>query len=207
MKKLSNKFIIVVIVLGMTFMALGATFAFYTINISSSGNINVNTYNFNIGMSLSTVKSGNLIPLSSTLIDRTIASNNKCIDLNNNNICSYYQIDLNNSGVAENLVGYIKTESGTTYTSNHLHYKLYNSSYVAVSGEGVIDSTVGSMNYIQYNNSNLNISVPVGNSTYYLVLWLSDIGDNQLDDIDKSFVGSIEFTNINGANLSARFNS
>ena len=212
MKKLSNNFIIIFIaILGLIFSIIGATFAYFNIDVNNNTVIGGSTHNFDISLTLTSLKVGNLVPLRSSLIDQTMNSNNKCIDLNNNDICSYYQVTLTNNGSAETLSGYIKTEtSNNPYTTDHLHFKLYNSSYIAVSGESIISPTVDSKNYLKTTtgDTNLNISVPNGSSTYYLAVWLNDSDNaNQLEDVNKRFVGSLEFVSTNGENVLAQFES
>lgn len=207
MNNVNNKIIIsVILVIGIAFVVIGATFAYYVSSTSNNNSVNgVAGSPIDISMTLTTKKSGNLIPLKSSLVSRTISSDNKCVDYYGNDICSYYQINFVNSGSAETLVGYVKTENTTNkYTTDHLHFMLFNSSYVAVSSESIISPTVGTKNYILNGNSNLSLSIPNGNSTYYLVVWLNDDNTaNQVDDINKKFVGSLEFESSNGANLSA----
>ena len=212
MNKLSNRFLVIMITLiGAIFMVIGATFAYFTSSASNNNGIIGNAYIFNTTMSITTKKSGSLIPLKSSLIDRTMKSNNKCVDLNGNDICSYYQVTITNNGNIETLFGYIKTEDiANKYTTDHLHFKLYDTNYEPISGEGVLSPTVNSINYFKTttNTNNLSLTLPIGSSVYYLAVWLNDPDDsNQLEDVNKKFVGSLVFEGSSGGKLSGEFES
>ncbi len=210
MEKRYRIIIILLIIFGVISMIIGAAFAYFFTS-ASNNNIYGNSYNFDASLTVTSLKNGNLIPLKSSLIDRTMKSNNKCIDLNNNDICNYYQVTITNNGSTETLSGYIKTGDTTNkYTTDHLHFKLYDTNYDPVSGEGVISPTVNSLNYFKTTTgtNNLNLTLPNGTRTYYLTLWLNDPDDsNQLEDVNKKFVGSLEFIGSNGGNISASFES
>ena len=73
---------------------------------------------------------------------------------------------------------------------------------------GVINTAVNSKNYFKLSSSNINFTLNnSGSFEYYVVLWLSDDGSNQLDTVNKVYKGSFTFETMNGGTVSATFNS
>ena len=202
-----NKIIIILLfVFGIIFTIIGATFAFFSItDASNSGGIGGSTYTFDIDLAVSDVRAGDLIPTVDSLIDTSLAGNYKCVDQRNYGLCSLYKLRFTNNSSAETLVGYLKTVN-TTYTTSNLRYRLYDDSYNSVSDIGTVSITANAMNYFKSGANNVSVTIPA-NSTkdYYLVIWLHDIGENQLEDQNKSYTGSITFTSQNGGTVSSNF--
>lgn len=202
---------IMFMVLGVVFTIIGATFAYYTATVKSNNTIGGTTYNFNMGLDISTIRSGDLIPVVDNVIDESLASNYKCIDERDYGLCSLYKVRFTNNSTTETLVGYLKTLSGTTYISNNLRYRLYeikNGNYVPVSDIRTVSVIENIENYFINDSANLMITVN-GNSDkeYYLAIWIHDTGTNQLEDQGKAYVGRVEFTSSNGGMVSADFTS
>lgn len=199
--------ILTVLLLGA--MIFGATFAYFSATANSVGNITGDTYNFDVAIAFNKVKSDGLVPVMDNLILTSLNSTNKCVGTNNDSLCSIYQITLTNNGEQETLTGSIKTGSGTTYTTNHLKYQLYtlsSNTYTAVTDTGNLSKTPGSTNNFMSSSNNFTVELNESQSkTYYLVIWLSDIGANQLEDANKKFTGSVEFISENGNQISADF--
>ena len=202
-----NKLIIILLfVFGIIFTIIGATFAYFSASTNSGGNsINGTSYTFDMSLDVSSIRSGDLIPTADNLIATSLAGNYKCVDQRNYGLCSLYKITFTNNSSAETMVGYLKTSS-TSYTTTNLRYRLYDENYNSVSDIGTVGITANTMNYFKSGANNISVTIPA-NSTkdYYLVIWLHDIGENQLVDQDKSYTGSITFTSQSGGTVSSNF--
>lgn len=202
----------IIVVLFIVFLAIGGTFAFYSASQSNNNTMKGSTYSFDTDLTLRTVTNPGLVPTSDSIIITSLNSANSCISVDNNGICNIYEITLkNNASVAETFKGKIKTGSGTTYTTNHLKYQLYTlsgSTYSSVSDASNLSSTANSVNNFTSSSNDLSITIS-GNQTqkYYLVIWLSDIGANQLEDANKKYYGTVEFMLDSGETLTADFTS
>ena len=205
----NKKYLMLIGILGLVCVAIGITFGYFRSTISNN-NIGGKTLGFDFDMTITPVYNGNLIPVDSSLIDTTMASvSDKCIDSNGNDICSYYEIVVTNGGTTtQSFTGSVITGGGSNrYTTNHLHYKLLDSNYLALSDETALSSTIGDVNLLKQKNSNndLTLNLPAGDSTFYLVVWLSDVGSNQLEDVNKIYYGTLQFVSMNGAIIKANF--
>lgn len=204
-----NKLIIILLfAFGIIFTIIGATFAYFAASANASGNaIGGTSYTFDMSLDVTFIRSGDLVPTADNLIATSLAGNYKCVDQRNYGLCSLYKLRFTNNSSAETLVGYLKTVN-TTYTTSNLRYRLYDDSYNSVSDIGTVSITANAMNYFKSGANNVSVTIPA-NSTkdYYLVIWLHDIGENQLEDQNKSYTGSITFTSQNGGTVSSSFTS
>ena len=204
-----NKLIIILLfVFGIIFTIIGATFAYFSASTNSDGNsINGTSYTFNMSLDVTSIRSGDLVPTADNLIATSLAGNYKCVDQRNYGLCSLYKLSFTNNSTAETMVGYLKTSSAT-YTTTNLRYRLYDENYNSVSDIGTVGITANTMNYFKSGANNISVTIPA-NSTkdYYLVIWLHDIGENQLEDQNKSYTGIISFTSQSGATVSSSFTS
>ena len=202
-----NKLIIILLfVFGIIFTIIGATFAYFGARINSSDNvIGGTTYTLDMSLDVSSIRSGDLVPTADNLIATSLAGNYKCVDQRNYGLCSLYKITFTNNSSAETMVGYLKTSS-TTYTTTNLRYRLYDENYNSVSDIGTVGITDNTMNYFKSGANNINVTIPA-NSTkdYYLVIWLHDTNNNQLEDQNKQYTGVITFTSPSGGNVSSSF--
>lgn len=202
-----NKLIIILLfVFGIIFTIIGATFAYFSASTNSGGNaINGTSYTFDMSLDVTSIRSGDLVPTVDNLIDTSLAGNYKCIDQRNYGLCSLYKLRFTNNSTAETMVGYLKTSS-TSYTTTNLRYRLYDENYNSVSDIGTVGMTANTMNYFKSGANNVSVTIPANETKdYYLVIWLHDIGENQLEDQNKSYTGSITFTSQNGATVSSNF--
>ena len=202
-----NKLIVILLfVFGIVFTIIGATFAYFGARANATGNaISGSSYVFNMNLDVSSVRTGNLIPVEDDLISTSLAGNYKCEDQRDYGLCSLYRLRFTNNGNAESLVGYLQTIS-TTYTTGNLRYRLYDINYNPVSDIGTVSITPNDTNY--FKSGTLNINIEIGaNSTkdYYLAIWIHDIGENQLEDQDKLYTGRIVFTSLNGEKITSNF--
>lgn len=174
---------------------LGTSFAYFFASANYSGNnITGETFDFGASLSINTIyRANNLVPLRNNLVSTAISKqSNKCIDINNRDVCSLYSITLSNTGDSIVLSPYITTTS-STYTTTNLKCQLFNSSYTAVSDVITISNTANGKVYITSSGNNVNISLSSTSQTYYLAIWLTDTLSSQPDDYSKTFAGTITF--------------
>ena len=202
-----NKLIIILLfVFGIIFTIIGATFAYFAASANSGVNdISGSSYRLDMSLDVTSIRSGDLVPTADNLIATSLAGNYKCVDQRNYGLCSLYKITFANNSSAETMVGYLKTSS-TTYTTTNLRYRLYDENYNSVSDIGTVGITANTMNYFKSGANNISVTIPAnGTKDYYLVIWLHDIGENQLEDQDKQYTGNISFTSQSGATVSSNF--
>ena len=206
-----KKGLILSLVLVLCVLAIaGGTFAYFSAAVGDGGNkIKGNTLSFNANVGVDTIRSGNLIPTADNLIMTSLNGSYPCEDSRGYSLCSLYKITLTNSGPGVRLNGYVLTNAGTSFTSSYLKYQLLtkSTSYASASDINTLNISNNSKNYFKLNNNNITFSLNQnGSSEYYLVVWLSDPGNvNQLDDVNKSYNGSIVFESSNGGRISVNF--
>ena len=213
MRSNTKKIVVLSFALIMTVLAIsGGTFAFFNARRDAANNVITGTvYQLDANVSVETIKSGNIIPVVDNLIMTSLNGSYPCEDNRGYRLCSLYKVTVTNSGSAILLNGYINTNTGTTFTTSDLKYQLLTKSgntYTSASDVGVINTAVNSKNYFKLSSSNINFTLNnSGSFEYYVVLWLSDDGSNQLDTVNKVYKGSFTFETMNGGTVSATFNS
>lgn len=211
--KINKSLILVLVISAVVFTALGGTFAYLSIgNVSNNTTIGGRTYDFNVNLDATAIKSGKLIPVADNLIVSTLNSSHVCEDTRGYGLCTLYRIRFTNSGSAETMTGNLKTLT-STYTTNNLKYQLFTlsgSTYTAISTATAINRTANAINYFKLNSTDVTVSLSDGstNSTtkdIYLAIWISDPGNNQLDDQNKTFTGQLSFTSTHGSTITSNF--
>lgn len=188
---------------------LGVAFSYFAAVGSNSGdNISGRTMNFGASLNISTVyRATNLVPLANNLVSTAIGKEtNKCIDINNRDVCSLYTITLSNSGETVVLTPFVTTAS-TTYATTNLKCQLYNSSYTAVSDVITLSTSTNGQVYLTSSGNNVNITLESSSQTYYLVIWLTDTSASQTNDYSKTYSGTITFEAGSGGRVYAGFES
>ena len=209
MNNKDNKLIIILLfVFGIVFTIVGSTFAYFTASANATGNrISGSSYTFDMNLNITSVRTGDLVPTADNLISQSLSGNNKCIDQRNYGLCSLYKLRFTNNSGTETLVGYLQTIN-TTYTTTNLRYRLYDDSYNSVSDIGTVSIAANATNYFMSGANNVSITIPANTTKdYYLVIWLHDKNDNQLEDQNKQYTGNIIFSSQNGGFVSSDFTS
>ena len=211
--KINKSLILVLVISAVVFTALGGTFAYLSIgNVRNNTTIGGKTYNFNVNLDATAIKSGKLIPVADNLIISTLNSTHVCEDTRGYGLCTLYRIRFTNSGSAETMTGNLKTLT-STYTTNNLKYQLFTlsgSTYTAISTATAINRTANAINYFKLNSTDVTVSLSDGSSSsttkdVYLAIWISDPGNNQLDDQNKTFTGQLSFTSTHGSTITSNF--
>ena len=210
MKDINKKNVILVVgIILFGIVITGGTYAYLAINnLSNTTAINGVTYNFDVNLDVSTIKSGNLIPVKDNLIVETLNSTHICEDIREYGLCSLYKITLTNNGSEQAMIGNLETIN-STYTSNNLKYQLYtlsNSTYTAISDAGIVNNNKNAVNEFKINNNDLEVNIGSNSSKdIYLVIWISDSNTNQLEDNDKVYNGIITFASNRGDKVTSGF--
>lgn len=190
-----KKIIVLVVVSVLGAVLMGGTYAYFAASKNGTGtNITGNTFNFGASISMTnTYQATQLVPLSDSLIGTAVSkSSNKCRDASSYQVCSLYKITISNSGDPVTLYPYITTTS-STYTTNNLKCKLFNSSFTAVSDVITLSRTANAKTYITSSSSNYAVNMTSTSQVYYLAIWLSDTNASQTTDYSKTFSGTITF--------------
>ena len=214
---MDNKFqktlIVILMVCGLIFTAIGSTFAWLSVgNVRNNTTIKGSTYNFSVNLDVSTIRSGDLIPVVDNLVVSSLNSTHVCEDTRGYGLCSLYRIRFTNNGSAQTMTGYLKTIS-STYTTTNLKYRLFSlsgSTYSAISDIASVNNTANATNNFQLSSANVTVSLADGASSstttdVYLVIWVSDPGSNQLADQNKSYSGQLLFSSTSGDTLTSTF--
>ncbi len=211
--KINKSLILVLVISAVVFTALGGTFAYLSIgNVRNNTTIGGKTYDFNVNLDATAIKSGKLIPVADNLIISTLNSSHVCEDTRGYGLCTLYRIRFTNSGSAETMTGNLKTLT-STYTTNNLKYQLFTlsgSTYTAISTATAINRTANAINYFKLNSTDVTVSLSDGSTSsttkdVYLAIWISDPGNNQLDDQNKTFTGQLSFTSTHGSTITSNF--
>lgn len=188
---------------------ISATYAFFAASASSTTDIKGSSYSYNMIASITNIVTSNkLIPTKSNLLTTSINSDNKCIDNDANNICSIYKVEIKNNGNDTILNGFLKTVT-SSYKSDNLKYRLYTlggTTYTLVSDDIVISKTADTNNYFKYNDTTVDIAIKKGETkTYYLVIWLNDNDEDQIEDINKTITGYFGFETTGGGMVKTNY--
>ena len=211
-RKGSGTFLIIVSVLTLIVAIVGATFAYFTAQLSNDTPVEVQSYKFSAGMSVEQARPTAtkteegykaLIPLDDDNIIKAVDENlNNCVDKNGYLVCKAYKITISNTGSAMSLTGKLTAE---TNGFTNLKYQILDSNLQAISGSNATAITGTTDSNFAFDGGSDSFTVAEGTpelatkATYYLVLWLSNTdGAAQDDEQEQSFKGSIVFNSTAG---------
>ena len=188
-KKLNKILVSVLAVILITTLTVGVTYAYLVAH--DSQNITVKSASgINSVLTLTTVKeTSNMVPIMDNKIITAIKNN--CVDKNNYDVCSLYNVKLTNTSSVESLYGYVRTVS-SSYTTTNLRYQIFDSSYNAVTDVMTISNSSGGFVYFEKSSSKLTVTSN-GTKNSYFVIWLTDTGAEPSSDYSKVFNGAIGF--------------
>ena len=194
----NKKIIIVVIIFSLVLLSVIGTYAYFSTNVSSSGGaLNARTAKFSISLDVRGMYTSNqLIPMANNLA--LTGYDNGCVDNNNFDVCQVYSITLeNNSGTGqdEKLLGTIMFNINHV---NNLSYMLIEANKNVYTGPtAIVNNTDLSLgNYVTLRDGE--------SKTLYLIIWLSDSGNNQTSvDAGGNFNASVTYTGVTGDSLSS----
>lgn len=198
---------------------IGATFAYFTVNATldntQADDIGGEAANFGEGTvtyTITKVTDGTqaLIPLGSaavgTATDQRSAALNAdemCYDVNGNKVCDVYKVVLTNNSTTASAV-----LSGTfTLTAADTDNFMW-SSYEATGDATLVPASLASATANTKATTTLetNQTLTAGSSnTYFIMVWLNDIGTQQNDDMAKEYSGTLAFNSGEGNKIVAQF--
>ena len=202
----------VIIVLILIIVVVFSSYAFFAATVTNGGQqVTGNTNDLSFSVNATVIhKATKLIPVSENDVNTAVnkASNN-CIDTENKDVCSMYEVSVQNSGTNISLYGFVRTNT-STYTTNNLKFKVYtrsNNTYTAITDASSVSNNSGDSVYFKLNNTNITTSLATNQTqTYYVVFWINEINDDQNDDQNKDYSCKFGFEGTDGAQLSVLFN-
>lgn len=207
---------------------IGATFAYFTATANNVGTVQGEAAVAGLDLSvelMSTEAVGPMVPqgeagLQSAVvgIDKTPddGQNNPvaCVDANNNTVCKVYKITVTNKG-----------SSATVLTGT------LNITAVAAEGEGTNPNVFTNLKWAELTGSetgtvgtthptsettlasSLKLQASDGDAsdndvaTYYVVVYINEIGSSQNDEDKGQFTGTVEFSSAAGTGVTSTFTS
>ena len=204
---------------------IGATFAFFSASDINSSAIQGNTAQaagIKIDITDITKTGGNMIPLNlkvgdgtkDTVKQFTNAMTGKCKDMNENNVCDVYKITVTNSSTTSTID--VRGDLTLTEGAGNMKWQLINvtsedlATFAAaeIKGHEVDGATVTSATKTgQLVREGLDGAAGTGDAarktlaggataTYYVLIWLEEMGTDQATDADKTFKGTVNFNAV-----------
>ena len=204
---------------------IGATFAFFSASDTNSSAIQGNTAQaagIKIDITDITKTGGDMIPLNlkvgdgtkDTVKQFTNAMAGKCKDMNENNVCDVYKITVTNSSTTSTID--VRGDLTLTEGAGNMKWQLINVTNDAldtfaaaeITGHEVDGATVTSVTKTgQLVREGLDGATGTGDAarktlaanataTYYVLIWLEEMGADQGTDADKTFKGTVNFNAV-----------
>ena len=203
--KLGRKeFVFLVIVFAFCMMVMGSTYAYIYMNGQKANTMVGNLGTVKIELSIEKIVPSTespLVPLLDDALENAIIGTNgssACIDSNSNLSCQVYKINVTNTGKTN-----LKLKSTITLTSN-------NSNYTNLKWRELENPTTIKSNSIIHGmeTSILDDSLILNQDkteSYYIAVWISEIGSNQIYYDYGSFQGLVQVNNSEGDGTTAIF--
>ena len=186
-----NKFLSVISVLTLIFIAIGGTFSFFTTyNGSNNGAVNSKASKIGANVLVSALYNDHkLIPMNDSDIMTAFSDEYKCVDINNYGACNAYTIDIENIGEEMDYFGTINFNIDDITNLNYMVLDEDNNEYVPatriVAGENM---TLGP-----------TFMLPKDGSRHFtLLMWLSNYERNQNDEASGTYSASVSFESFSG---------
>ena len=196
---------------------IGATFAYFSASATDNTKITGNTAEaggVELAINPETATGSNLIPLNlitgatDTVDQFQKAIAGRCVDSNGNNVCQIYSIKVTNKSTtsAIQVRGTLNLASESTNMKWQLLKDATSTSradFATVVDKGVLgDVTVGgNTGGTATDKAAASQTLAAsGNATYYVLVWLEEIGATQEGvDAKKSFTGTVTFNAVDAA--------
>ena len=202
---MSNKekkyLLISVYLFALIFMLFGFSFAYFTARDKSQEKaLDVTSGQLHLSLEIAQKYPGKkLIPTDDTDIMK--AYNNKCVDDNGSAACDAYDLIITNDSATQDIIGNID------FTINHIK----NLSYLVLDEEGNIYQDITKVpkstdDMPLGGNFILDGAIETGTVTsrkFTLIIWLSNLNQEQNDESGGTYSASIEYSSIYGQKLSS----
>lgn len=178
----------IISILTLVVMVLGSTFAYFTTSQRSSDKaINVSALDIRMDLKIIPLYNGvNLLPTNDTDIDR--AFQGKCLDS-----CQAYTIEISNKGQAQDINGTfsIETDKLVNLKFKVLDQDNNNEIYKDITSVNIEPQSLGNTIHLNSNETKKLI----------LIIWLSNLNEEQNNEQLGYFKGTISLNSVYGAKL------
>ena len=181
-------------------MIIGSTLAYFSFRTTSDKNV-INASSLkdsSVTISVSQVSGGgDLFPLKDDDIMK--AYNRNCVDDNGNMACNKYAVTLNNTGNSNYLDGKIKFN-----TSNNL-VNLY---FMMIDSKGSVYVPTTKIENDKYYNIGKSLKMKENSDfSYTLIVWLRNLDENQNNEMNGNYKGTISYNTITDKRLISEIES
>ena len=185
---------------------IGATFAFFSASDINSSAIQGNTAQaagIKIDITDITKTGGNMIPLNlkvgdgtkDTVKQFTNAMAGKCKDMNENNVCDVYKITVTNSSTTSTID--VRGDLTLTEGAGNMKWQLINVTNDALDTFAAAEITGHEVDGATGTGDAARKTLAANaTATYYVLIWLEEMGADQGTDADKTFKGTVNFNAV-----------
>lgn len=205
-RKGQGTFYMIIAMLTLIVAIVGATFAYFSLQASDENTVKGNAAKAGLSLEVRKVSvdaSGDLVPLDELLLDKAIkgdteTSNQMCVDKNGNTVCQVYEVKVTNEGSAATAVNGTLTLSAETITN--LKWQIMTDQNTPVMDSGQFKTTDDTE--IAKNDT---IEASPGTKSYYIMIWIDEIEEDQNDSDTGAFTGVVSFTSADGSGVTGTF--
>ena len=203
----------------------GTTYAYFAITLTSNNTITGDAATVSLILDVQKVfpkatstNNGYMVPQLSTSGSATSplanAMKNGCVDANNNVICHVYKVFVQNDGgtateVVDGAISFFGNQQLTTNISTvmpNLKWRLVSSINETTPTNSTLGTNTDHTASSTPDKFVTNVSLATNDSaTYYLIIWINEINQDQPIDTGKTFYGVIEFNSSNGTGVTSTF--
>lgn len=205
-RKGQGTFYMIIAMLTLVVAIVGATFAYFSLQASDENTVKGNAAK--VGLSLEVRKvsvdaTGDLVPLDELLLEKAIkgdneTSNQMCVDKNGNTVCQVYEVKVTNEGTAATAVNGTLTLTAETITN--LKWQIMTDQDTPVTDTGQFKTTDDTE--IAKNDT---VEANPGTKSYYIMIWIDEIEEDQNDSDTGAFTGVVSFTSADGSGVTGTF--
>lgn len=205
-KKGPSKIYFVILCIAFLITSLSVTVAFFSASARSNLIQEIESAVVNFSLKVEKVSEDTdkgLVPVKDSEINKALSGTNgkKCVDVDGNNVCQIYKINV------ENASEYSTIFKGTLLLSatENSNYENLKWAEITYSENPTVFGTIKPMSDLV-----LKESYGIGGgatATFYIVVWISDNGNVQNESDYGSFVGNVTFEAVSGDKLTSTFSS
>lgn len=205
-RKGQGTFYMIIAMLTLIVAIVGATFAYFSLQASDENTVKGNAAR--VGLSLEVRKvsvdaTGDLVPLDELLLEKAIKGDSEtgsqmCVDKNGNTVCQVYEVKVTNEGTAATAVNGTLTLTAETITN--LKWQIMTDQDTPVTDSGQFKTTDDTE--IAKNDT---VEANPGTKSYYIMIWIDEIEEDQNDSDTGAFTGVVSFTSADGSGVTGTF--
>lgn len=205
-RKGQGTFYMIIAMLTLIVAIVGATFAYFSLQASDENTVKGNAAK--VGLSLEVRKvsvdaTGDLVPLDELLLEKAIKGDSEtgsqmCVDKNGNTVCQVYEVKVTNEGTAATAVNGTLTLTAETITN--LKWQIMTDQDTPVTDSGQFKTTDDTE--IAKNDT---VEANPGTKSYYIMIWIDEIEEDQNDSDTGAFTGVVSFTSADGSGVTGTF--